>query len=139
MQKPIRVMIVDDSAVVRQTLKEVLESDQQIEVVSVASRPFHLSLARADLQNTLCYPNPPRLAWPTPDQLQTGKKATEGPGLSAEPEPQVIGEIGKAEAQNDDGREIAEEAGRMGHRRAPVRLWTWSAEHGEIGKRWEVF
>jgi two-component system chemotaxis response regulator CheB len=37
---PIRVMIVDDSAVVRQTLKEVLESDGEIAVVSVAPDPL---------------------------------------------------------------------------------------------------
>ncbi|MGO8694523.1 MAG: protein-glutamate methylesterase/protein-glutamine glutaminase [Rectinemataceae bacterium] len=40
MQKPIRVMIVDDSAVVRQTLKEVLESDPAIMVLAVASDPI---------------------------------------------------------------------------------------------------
>ena len=36
----IKVMIVDDSAVVRQTLKEVLESDPDIEVMAVASDPI---------------------------------------------------------------------------------------------------
>ncbi len=36
----IRVMIVDDSAVVRQTLKEVLESDPEIEVIAVAADPI---------------------------------------------------------------------------------------------------
>jgi two-component system, chemotaxis family, protein-glutamate methylesterase/glutaminase len=36
----IRVMIVDDSAVVRQTLKEVLESDGDIEVMAVAADPI---------------------------------------------------------------------------------------------------
>ncbi|HCM26270.1 MAG: chemotaxis response regulator protein-glutamate methylesterase [Treponema sp. GWB1_62_6] len=36
----IRVMIVDDSAVVRQTLKEVLESDPSIEVCAVAPDPL---------------------------------------------------------------------------------------------------
>ena len=36
----IRVLIVDDSAVVRQTLKEVLESDPGIEVMAVASDPI---------------------------------------------------------------------------------------------------
>ena len=36
----IKVMIVDDSAVVRQTLKELLDSDTQIEVVAVASDPL---------------------------------------------------------------------------------------------------
>ncbi len=39
MQK-IKVMIVDDSAVVRQTLKDLLDSDPQIEVLSVASDPI---------------------------------------------------------------------------------------------------
>lgn len=36
----IRVLIVDDSATVRQTLSSVLESDPQIEVIGVASDPF---------------------------------------------------------------------------------------------------
>src|SRR5271154_1089784 len=36
----IRVLIVDDSATVRQTLAAVLESDPQIEVLGVASDPY---------------------------------------------------------------------------------------------------
>lgn len=40
MTRKIRVLIVDDSATVRQTLAEVLESDPQIEVIGVASDPF---------------------------------------------------------------------------------------------------
>src|SRR5580704_11150594 len=36
----IRVLIVDDSAVVRQTLSEVLGSDPAIEVIGTASDPF---------------------------------------------------------------------------------------------------
>lgn len=36
----IKVMIVDDSAVVRQTLKELLDSDPQIEVIAVAADPL---------------------------------------------------------------------------------------------------
>ena len=36
----IRVLIVDDSAVVRQTLCEVLSSDPEIEVIGTASDPF---------------------------------------------------------------------------------------------------
>jgi two-component system chemotaxis response regulator CheB len=36
----IRVLIVDDSAVVRQTLRDVLESDPEIEVIAVAGDPF---------------------------------------------------------------------------------------------------
>lgn len=38
--KKIRVLIVDDSAVVRQTLCEVLQSDPEIEVIATASDPF---------------------------------------------------------------------------------------------------
>lgn len=38
--KTIRVLIVDDSAFVRQMLKEILESDSQIEVMAVASDPY---------------------------------------------------------------------------------------------------
>ena len=40
MPKKIRVLIVDDSAVVRQTLEEVLSSDHEIEVMATASDPF---------------------------------------------------------------------------------------------------
>lgn len=40
MPNAIKVMIVDDSAVVRQTLKELLDSDPQIEVMAVASDPI---------------------------------------------------------------------------------------------------
>ena len=39
-RKKIRVLIVDDSATVRQTLKEVLESDPQIAVMGVAQDPY---------------------------------------------------------------------------------------------------
>lgn len=38
--KKIRVLIVDDSAVVRQTLTSILETDPQIEVMGTASDPF---------------------------------------------------------------------------------------------------
>ncbi|UFS71321.1 chemotaxis response regulator protein-glutamate methylesterase [Geomonas sp. RF6] len=40
MRKKIRVLIVDDSAVVRQTMSEILSSDPQIEVMSTAGDPF---------------------------------------------------------------------------------------------------
>ncbi len=40
MKKKIKVLIIDDSAVVRQTLKEVLESDPSIEVIDTAKDPF---------------------------------------------------------------------------------------------------
>ncbi len=40
MSRKIRVLIVDDSATVRQTLGSVLESDPQIEVMGVASDPY---------------------------------------------------------------------------------------------------
>lgn len=36
----VKVLVVDDSAVVRQTLKDVLESDPHIEVIGVAPDPF---------------------------------------------------------------------------------------------------
>ena len=38
--KKIKVLIVDDSAVVRQTLSQILESDPHIEVMATASDPF---------------------------------------------------------------------------------------------------
>ncbi|TGU70614.1 chemotaxis response regulator protein-glutamate methylesterase [Geomonas terrae] len=40
MPKKIKVLIVDDSAVVRQTLADILSSDPQIEVMSTAGDPF---------------------------------------------------------------------------------------------------
>jgi two-component system chemotaxis response regulator CheB len=40
MKQTIRVLIVDDSALVRQTLRDVLSSDPQIEVIATASDPF---------------------------------------------------------------------------------------------------
>jgi two-component system, chemotaxis family, protein-glutamate methylesterase/glutaminase len=39
-EKKIRVLIVDDSATVRQAMKEILESDPLIEVIALASDPF---------------------------------------------------------------------------------------------------
>ncbi|MFH0726014.1 MAG: chemotaxis response regulator protein-glutamate methylesterase [Pseudomonadota bacterium] len=38
--KKIRVLVVDDSAVVRQTMSEILESDADIEVMATAADPF---------------------------------------------------------------------------------------------------
>lgn len=38
--KKVKVLVVDDSAVVRQTMKELLESDPQIEVMATAPDPF---------------------------------------------------------------------------------------------------
>lgn len=40
MNKKIRVLIVDDSAIVRQTLSHLLDSDPEIEIMGVASDPF---------------------------------------------------------------------------------------------------
>ncbi|HKZ18403.1 MAG TPA: chemotaxis-specific protein-glutamate methyltransferase CheB, partial [Geobacteraceae bacterium] len=40
MNKKIRVLVVDDSAVVRQAFKDILSSDPQIEVMATASDPF---------------------------------------------------------------------------------------------------
>jgi two-component system chemotaxis response regulator CheB len=40
MNKKIRVLVVDDSAVVRQTMAELLSSDPQIEVMATAADPF---------------------------------------------------------------------------------------------------
>jgi len=39
-QKKIRVLVVDDSAVVRQVMKDILESDPAIEVIDTAADPF---------------------------------------------------------------------------------------------------
>src|SRR4029077_16366803 len=38
--RPIRVLIVDDSAFVRQAMKQILESDPEIEVIAVAGDPY---------------------------------------------------------------------------------------------------
>ncbi|MDD2463861.1 MAG: chemotaxis response regulator protein-glutamate methylesterase [Desulfobulbus sp.] len=40
MSKKIKVLIVDDSAIVRQTMSEILDSDPDIEVVGTANDPF---------------------------------------------------------------------------------------------------
>jgi two-component system, chemotaxis family, protein-glutamate methylesterase/glutaminase len=40
MKEKIRVLVVDDSAVVRQTLQEILNSDSRIEVMATASDPY---------------------------------------------------------------------------------------------------
>jgi len=40
MTKKIRVLIIDDSAVVRQTLEEVISSDRELEVMATASDPY---------------------------------------------------------------------------------------------------
>jgi two-component system, chemotaxis family, protein-glutamate methylesterase/glutaminase len=54
MAKSIRVMIVDDSAVVRQTLKEILEMDHEIEVQAVASDPiFALKKLETELPDVI--------------------------------------------------------------------------------------
>jgi len=50
MPNPIRVLIVDDSATVRQTLKGILESDPDIEVMGAAADPF--AAARLIAQET---------------------------------------------------------------------------------------
>src|SRR6056297_3543516 len=41
MANEIKVLVVDDSAVVRQTLSEILNSDKHIEVIAVASDPYY--------------------------------------------------------------------------------------------------
>lgn len=41
MKKKIRVLVVDDSAVVRQTMSQLLDSDPDIEVMATASDPYH--------------------------------------------------------------------------------------------------
>lgn len=40
MSEPIRVLIVDDSAVVRQTMSEVLSADPEIDIIGTASDPY---------------------------------------------------------------------------------------------------
>lgn len=40
LKKTIRVLVVDDSATVRQAMKEILESDPRIEVMALASDPY---------------------------------------------------------------------------------------------------
>jgi two-component system chemotaxis response regulator CheB len=47
--RKIRVLIVDDSASVRQSLKEVLESDPEIEVTGTAANPY-IAVARIEQQ-----------------------------------------------------------------------------------------
>jgi len=48
----IRVLIVDDSAVVRQTLSDVLSADPAIEVIGTASDPF-VAAERGDVDDVI--------------------------------------------------------------------------------------
>jgi two-component system, chemotaxis family, protein-glutamate methylesterase/glutaminase len=47
--KKIKVLIVDDSALVRQTLKDILSTDQRIEVIGLASDPFNAAEKMKDM------------------------------------------------------------------------------------------
>ena len=40
MKKTIKVLIIDDSALVRQTLTEIISSDDQLEVIGTAADPY---------------------------------------------------------------------------------------------------
>jgi two-component system, chemotaxis family, protein-glutamate methylesterase/glutaminase len=40
MKKSIKVLVIDDSALVRQTLSDIINSDEQLEVIGVAADPF---------------------------------------------------------------------------------------------------
>lgn len=40
MERPIKVMVIDDSALVRQTLRDIISSDPQLEVVATAADPY---------------------------------------------------------------------------------------------------
>lgn len=40
MKKLIKVLVIDDSALVRQTLRDIIESDSQLEVIGVAADPY---------------------------------------------------------------------------------------------------
>jgi two-component system chemotaxis response regulator CheB len=40
MERPIKVMVIDDSALVRQTLKDIISSDSQLEVIATAADPY---------------------------------------------------------------------------------------------------
>ena len=40
MKKSIKVLVIDDSALVRQTLSDIINSDDQLEVIGVAADPF---------------------------------------------------------------------------------------------------
>lgn len=40
MKKPIRVLVIDDSALVRQTLSDIIEDDPQLEVMAKAADPY---------------------------------------------------------------------------------------------------
>jgi len=44
----IRVLVVDDSALVRQALVEILTSDPDIEVMAAASDPYHAASHMAE-------------------------------------------------------------------------------------------
>jgi len=50
MKPKIKVLIIDDSALVRQTLSQLLDSDPQIEVIGTAADPY---IAVAKIKKTL--------------------------------------------------------------------------------------
>ena len=57
LNKKIRVMIVDDSALVRQTLQDILSSDPHIEVMATAQDPL---VAAQKLREEVAGRDPPR-------------------------------------------------------------------------------
>ena len=40
MKRSIKVLVIDDSALVRQTLREIIDSDGQLEVIGTAGDPY---------------------------------------------------------------------------------------------------
>ena len=84
--RKIRVLIVDDSATVRQTLTEVLGADPQIEVLGVASDPYvaaRWSVAVMELGALVCTARGPRCdACPIAERCRwrtSGYPAYDGP------------------------------------------------------------
>src|SRR5688572_19184304 len=54
MKKSIRVLVIDDSALVRQTLSDIINSDDQLEVIGVAADPiFAAQKIKSDIPDVI--------------------------------------------------------------------------------------
>lgn len=94
-RQKIKVLLVDDSAVVRQTLKEVLESDPSIEVIAVAPDPlFALKKMESDRPDVIITD----VEMPRMDGLTFLKQIMSGP----QPIPVVV-----CSAKTEEGSENA--------------------------------
>ena len=134
-----RVLVVDDSALVRQVLTRILESDPGIEVVGAASDPYvaREEITRKDYDAARL--SPWRTA--TPSQLaQVAEHPVVGAGLRGPEQERGLGEVGPLGdalhlrrldplGADDHGHRVAEE--RL--RREDVHLLEGKSRHRLLG------